>query len=67
VLLGTSWGTHLGTLWEPFGNMLGNTLGARRKNKKIETSSIGNIVVENVDALLLCNLIVQLLYISRHA
>jgi hypothetical protein len=53
----------MGTIWE----YAGNTLGARRKNKNIETSSIGNIVVENVDALLLCNLIAQLLYISMHA
>jgi hypothetical protein len=67
VLLGTSWGIHLGTLWEPFGNMLGTHWEQGEKNKKIETSSIGNIVVENVDALLLCNLIVQLLYISMHS
>jgi len=53
VLLGTSWGIHLGTLWEPFGNMLGTHWEQGEKNKKIETSSIGNIVVENVDALLL--------------
>jgi hypothetical protein len=34
VLLGTSSGTHLGTLREPFGNMLGTHWEQGEKNKK---------------------------------
>jgi hypothetical protein len=34
VLLGTSWGTNLGTLWEFFGNMMGTHWKKGGKTKK---------------------------------